>query len=69
MCGCHFDNLKDKGFVLITGCALSGIIITIRQAQMVTGAKTIYVILGGFHLGFPGIPEEKSDRLSARCKR
>ena len=52
-------NLKDKGLVVVTGCAHAGVINSIRQAQNVTGINKIHALFGGFHLGFPGIPEEK----------
>lgn len=52
-------NLKDKGLVVVTGCAHAGVINTIRQAQKVTGVNSLHSLMGGFHLGFPGIPEEK----------
>ena len=43
-------NVKGKGLVIVSGCAHSGIINTIRQAKKVTGIDDIYAILGGFHL-------------------
>jgi len=43
-------NLKDKGLVVITGCAHSGIINTIRYAQKTTGIEPVYAVIGGFHL-------------------
>ena len=52
-------NLKDKGLIVVTGCAHAGVINTIRQAQKVTGIDNLYALFGGFHLGFPGIPAEK----------
>ena len=52
-------NLKDKGLVVVTGCAHAGVINTIRQAQKATGVDKIHALFGGFHLGFPGIPEGK----------
>jgi len=52
-------NLKEKGLVVVTGCAHAGVINTIRQAQEVTGVDKLHAIFGGFHLGFPGIPPEK----------
>jgi 7,8-dihydropterin-6-yl-methyl-4-(beta-D-ribofuranosyl)aminobenzene 5'-phosphate synthase len=61
--------LKDKGLVVIAGCAHAGIINTIRQAQAVTGVEKVHAIFGGFHLGFPGIPEEKSDKTIEELKR
>jgi 7,8-dihydropterin-6-yl-methyl-4-(beta-D-ribofuranosyl)aminobenzene 5'-phosphate synthase len=43
-------NIKDKGLVIISGCAHAGIINTIRYAQQITGLSKVYAILGGFHL-------------------
>jgi 7,8-dihydropterin-6-yl-methyl-4-(beta-D-ribofuranosyl)aminobenzene 5'-phosphate synthase len=43
-------NVKEKGLIVISGCAHAGIINTILYAQHLTGVKTIYGILGGLHL-------------------
>jgi len=43
-------NVKDKGLVVITGCAHSGIINTVKHAQKVTGINNVYAIAGGLHL-------------------
>jgi len=43
-------NLEGKGLVVVSGCAHSGIINTVRAAQKVTGVSKVYAILGGFHL-------------------
>jgi 7,8-dihydropterin-6-yl-methyl-4-(beta-D-ribofuranosyl)aminobenzene 5'-phosphate synthase len=43
-------NLKEKGLIIISGCAHAGIINTIRYAQSITGITNIYAVLGGFHL-------------------
>jgi 7,8-dihydropterin-6-yl-methyl-4-(beta-D-ribofuranosyl)aminobenzene 5'-phosphate synthase len=43
-------HLTGKGLVVITGCAHSGIINTVRYAQKVTGIDPVYAIIGGFHL-------------------
>lgn len=43
-------KIKQKGLIVLTGCGHSGIINTINYAQQLTGVKTIYAILGGFHL-------------------
>jgi 7,8-dihydropterin-6-yl-methyl-4-(beta-D-ribofuranosyl)aminobenzene 5'-phosphate synthase len=43
-------NAKDKGLIVISGCAHAGIINTIRYAQQITGISKIYAVLGGFHL-------------------
>ncbi len=43
-------NLRDKGLVVISGCAHAGIINTIKYAREVTGVDQIYAVVGGFHL-------------------
>jgi 7,8-dihydropterin-6-yl-methyl-4-(beta-D-ribofuranosyl)aminobenzene 5'-phosphate synthase len=43
-------NVKDRGLVVITGCAHSGIINTLKQAQETSGLHDIYAIVGGLHL-------------------
>jgi 7,8-dihydropterin-6-yl-methyl-4-(beta-D-ribofuranosyl)aminobenzene 5'-phosphate synthase len=43
-------NLRDKGLVVVSGCAHAGIINTVRYAQKVTAKTEVYAILGGFHL-------------------
>ena len=42
--------LPDRGLAVITGCAHSGIINTIRHAQKITGVDELYAVIGGFHL-------------------
>ena len=46
-------NLKDKGLVILSGCAHSGIVNTVRYAKEITGIDKVHVIMGGFHLGGP----------------
>lgn len=43
-------NINRKGLAILSGCAHSGIINTIRQARKVTGVNKIYAVIGGFHL-------------------
>jgi 7,8-dihydropterin-6-yl-methyl-4-(beta-D-ribofuranosyl)aminobenzene 5'-phosphate synthase len=43
-------NVKGKGLVILSGCAHSGIINTVRYARQVTGVKPVFVVMGGFHL-------------------
>ncbi|MEM3458408.1 MAG: MBL fold metallo-hydrolase [Candidatus Bathyarchaeia archaeon] len=43
-------SVKNKGLVIVSGCAHAGIINTILYAQKLTRVKTIHAILGGFHL-------------------
>lgn len=41
----------SEGLVIISGCAHSGLVNTIKHAQKVTGIDNIYGIIGGTHLG------------------
>lgn len=50
-------NLKGRGLVVILGCAHAGLINTVRYAQEVTGVKSVYGVIGGFHLS--GLENEK----------
>lgn len=40
----------DKGLVVVSGCAHSGICNIIEQARKVTGVGEVYGVVGGFHL-------------------
>ena len=46
-------NLKDKGLVIISGCAHAGIVNTVRHAIAVTGVNKVHTVMGGFHLAGP----------------
>jgi 7,8-dihydropterin-6-yl-methyl-4-(beta-D-ribofuranosyl)aminobenzene 5'-phosphate synthase len=43
-------NVREKGLVIISGCAHAGIINTIFYAQQITGTQKVYAVMGGFHL-------------------
>jgi 7,8-dihydropterin-6-yl-methyl-4-(beta-D-ribofuranosyl)aminobenzene 5'-phosphate synthase len=43
-------NVKDKGLVVISGCAHAGIINTIFYSKYITGVNNVYAVMGGFHL-------------------
>ena len=43
-------NIKDKGLVVLTGCAHAGIINIIEYAKELTGQHNIYAVIGGIHL-------------------
>jgi 7,8-dihydropterin-6-yl-methyl-4-(beta-D-ribofuranosyl)aminobenzene 5'-phosphate synthase len=45
-----YVNLKNKGLVIITGCAHSGITNIIHDAKKSTGITKIHGLIGGFHL-------------------
>nr|WP_319540459.1 MBL fold metallo-hydrolase [uncultured Methanospirillum sp.] len=46
-------HVKEKGLVIISGCAHTGIINTIYHASQITGIDKIHAVLGGFHLTGP----------------
>ncbi|MFL6315826.1 MAG: MBL fold metallo-hydrolase [Nitrososphaeraceae archaeon] len=43
-------NIKDKGLVIITGCAHAGIINIIKYAKELSGENRVYALIGGMHL-------------------
>ena len=43
-------HLKDRGLVILAGCAHAGIINTIHHACTITGMDRIWAVMGGFHL-------------------
>ena len=47
-------HVKDKGLVILSGCAHSGIINTVMRAKEVTGIDRVFAVMGGFHLTGPG---------------
>lgn len=61
-------NLKDKGLVVISGCAHNGIINTIKRCQEVSGVNEVYAVIGGFHLGFPEVPREMTRQTIEKLK-
>jgi 7,8-dihydropterin-6-yl-methyl-4-(beta-D-ribofuranosyl)aminobenzene 5'-phosphate synthase len=43
-------SVKDKGLVVISGCAHAGIINTMQYAQKLTLVNRVHAVFGGFHL-------------------
>ena len=43
-------NLGDKGLVVISGCAHSGIVNSVLYARQLTGQEKVCAVVGGFHL-------------------
>jgi 7,8-dihydropterin-6-yl-methyl-4-(beta-D-ribofuranosyl)aminobenzene 5'-phosphate synthase len=61
-------NVKDRGLVVLTGCAHAGVINTVRQAMTVTGVDKVCAVMGGFHLSgpfFEAIIERTTEELKA----
>ena len=46
-------DVRDKGLVVVSGCAHAGIVNTVRYAQKVTGVDRVCAVMGGFHLTGP----------------
>lgn len=46
-------NVKDKGLVILSGCAHAGIINTAEYAKRITGIDHVHAVMGGFHLTGP----------------
>lgn len=43
-------NVKGKGLVVLSSCAHTGIVNTVKHAQKVTGIDKVHTVIGGFHL-------------------
>jgi 7,8-dihydropterin-6-yl-methyl-4-(beta-D-ribofuranosyl)aminobenzene 5'-phosphate synthase len=43
-------NVKDKGLVVLSGCAHAGIVNTVECAKEISGNTKVLAIIGGFHL-------------------
>ncbi|MBS7609983.1 MBL fold metallo-hydrolase [Candidatus Bathyarchaeota archaeon] len=54
-----FLELENKGLVILTGCAHSGIVNLAMHAKRLQTSKPIYAIIGGFHLS-----EANDDRIA-----
>jgi 7,8-dihydropterin-6-yl-methyl-4-(beta-D-ribofuranosyl)aminobenzene 5'-phosphate synthase len=61
-------NLKDKGLVIVSGCAHAGIVNTVQYAMEVTGMNKVHVVMGGFHLSGP-LFEAIIDRTSQELQK
>ena len=60
--------VKGKGLIILSGCAHSGIINTVKYAQEITGVEKIYAVMGGFHLtgaDFEPVIEPTTEALKA----
>jgi 7,8-dihydropterin-6-yl-methyl-4-(beta-D-ribofuranosyl)aminobenzene 5'-phosphate synthase len=53
-------NVGHDGIIILVGCSHAGVINSVRHAQELTGRTRVVGLFGGFHLGFPGIPESKT---------
>lgn len=46
-------NIRNKGLVILSGCAHAGIINTVEHMREITGVQKVHAVLGGFHLSGP----------------
>ncbi len=61
-------NIKDKGLVVLSGCAHAGIINTINYAMEITGTSTVYAVFGGFHLAGRGFEDRIKSTIAELIK-
>jgi 7,8-dihydropterin-6-yl-methyl-4-(beta-D-ribofuranosyl)aminobenzene 5'-phosphate synthase len=43
-------SLRDKGLLVVSGCAHAGIVNTVEHARAISGVEEVWGVLGGFHL-------------------
>jgi 7,8-dihydropterin-6-yl-methyl-4-(beta-D-ribofuranosyl)aminobenzene 5'-phosphate synthase len=53
------------GIIVLVGCSHAGVVNSVRYAIEITGCERVLGVFGGFHLGFPGVPEAKTDATIA----
>ncbi|HOM29701.1 MAG TPA: MBL fold metallo-hydrolase [Deltaproteobacteria bacterium] len=61
-------HVRGKGLVVVTGCAHSGVVNTVRHAMKTTGVDRVLAVIGGFHLSgpfFEPIIERTTEELKA----
>jgi len=52
-------HVANKGLVVVSGCAHSGIVNTVNHAREISGVDRVFAILGGFHLARANEQERK----------
>ena len=62
-------NIVGAGLLVLTGCAHAGVVSSTLKAMEVTGVEKLYGIMGGFHLGFPGVSEERAELTVEKFKK
>ena len=62
-------NIRDKGLVIISGCAHAGIINTINYAKILTGVDKVFAVVGGFHLTGGGVYEDAIESTLRELKK
>ena len=60
-------NLKNKGLIIVSGCAHAGIVNSVLYAQKITGIAPVHAIMGGFHLSGPYFSKIIPQTISDLC--
>jgi 7,8-dihydropterin-6-yl-methyl-4-(beta-D-ribofuranosyl)aminobenzene 5'-phosphate synthase len=60
-------NVKDKGLVILTGCAHAGIVNTVSYARQISGVDSVWGVIGGYHL--VGAKNEEIQRTVEEIKK
>jgi 7,8-dihydropterin-6-yl-methyl-4-(beta-D-ribofuranosyl)aminobenzene 5'-phosphate synthase len=45
--------VREKGLVIVSGCAHAGIVNTVNYARELAGSEKVHALVGGFHLAGP----------------
>ena len=59
-------HVQDKGLVVVSGCAHSGIVNTVKYAMEISGVDRVWAVLGGFHLA--RTPDDELDLTVEQIK-
>lgn len=57
-------NVRGLGLVLLDPCGHAGVVSATKHARALVGEERVHALMGGFHLGHPGISEEKIERTA-----
>jgi 7,8-dihydropterin-6-yl-methyl-4-(beta-D-ribofuranosyl)aminobenzene 5'-phosphate synthase len=58
-------NVRDLGLVVLDPCGHAGVLSSLAHARNLAGVDRVHAVLGGFHLGHPGISQERIDKTAA----
>jgi 7,8-dihydropterin-6-yl-methyl-4-(beta-D-ribofuranosyl)aminobenzene 5'-phosphate synthase len=59
-------NVREKGLVVVSGCAHAGIVNTVNYAKELSGVDKVWAVLGGFHLA--EVKDEEIEHTIAEMK-
>lgn len=58
-------KVKQKGLIVLSGCAHAGIVNTVLYARQITQVKNVHAVLGGFHLAGKEFEERINQTVEA----